>query len=158
MESKKFLISEEQKKKLLASISQLMRENTQLSQNIRQINSSYNSKLGEFLLELLEIYDSLESLSEYLSANPDPPAGFLQRLPRNLTSIKNRFLAVLESQGVSECKLEEYQFNPNFCRAIDVIHDKSYPDNKVVKVLKKGYLVKDLVLRPYEVIVNKLNK
>ncbi len=67
---------------------------------------------------------------------------------------KDHFMQILKEAGLEEIDLLGKDFDPNFAEAIDIIPGKE--DNKVVKVLRKGYKFEDKIIRVAQVKVSKI--
>jgi len=66
-----------------------------------------------------------------------------------------QFKQVLKNQGVEEIKTQGEEFNPYFHEAVMQVESNKHPDNLVVEEIRKGYKLKDKILRPAMVKVNK---
>ena len=86
----------------------------------------------------------------------------------NLTDELSRFLKgfkmmyasfddVLKKYGLEEIEAEHKEYDPNTMEALMTDSDKNYKDGEVLEVLLKGYRLKDRVIRPASVRVNKLD-
>jgi molecular chaperone GrpE len=76
-----------------------------LEQTIRLNTEESRSQQEAFVLELLEIFDALESLNRCLEeVTPSPNA--IKRLPKSLKSIQSKLLAVLSQQNVNLIQYE----------------------------------------------------
>ncbi len=69
---------------------------------------------------------------------------------QNTLTIK-LFKDVLKSEGVCEMDRLNQEFDPNFDECVDKREGKN--DNEVIEIIKKGYLIREKVLRPAKVIV-----
>lgn len=100
------------------------------------------SKLSAALLieKLLPVLDNLENAQKHLE---DP----------GLELVIKQFKETLESEGVSEINAEGETFDPHLHEAIEA--EAGEEDNKVVKVLSKGYRIEDKIIRPARVVVTK---
>jgi molecular chaperone GrpE len=67
--------------------------------------------------------------------------------------VNEMFHDVLNDYGIEKIKVEK--FDPNYHQAIQKISDEKYEDDEIVDVLQDGYKIKDKVIRPSMVIVNK---
>ncbi len=66
--------------------------------------------------------------------------------------IHKQFLAALDDLGVQELGKEGETFNPSIHEAIkDIETDEKDKDHTISKVLRKGYKMKDKVIRPAQV-------
>ena len=100
------------------------------------------AKLSALLLieKLLPILDNLENAQAHLS-------------DEGLAMVIKQFRDTLSSEGVEEISAEGQEFNPNFHDAVEI--QRADSDNKIVKVVTKGYKIEDKVIRPAKVVVTK---
>jgi molecular chaperone GrpE len=70
-------------------------------------------------------------------------------------SIKKSLLKVLSDNDVEMIDPIDEAFDPNYHEAIETRMDRSVPENTVVEVDSKGYVLADIVLRPAKVFVSK---
>lgn len=72
---------------------------------------------------------------------------------QGLAMVIKQLQDILQSEGVTEFAVVGEQFNPNLHEAAEVTVGQN--DNTVVKVLAKGYKIRDRVIRPARVVVSK---
>jgi molecular chaperone GrpE len=65
---------------------------------------------------------------------------------------------VLKKFGVEEIDCEGKEFDANTMQALMTDSDSNFEDDIVLDVLLKGYRLKDRVIRPASVKVNKIEK
>ncbi len=70
---------------------------------------------------------------------------------------RNQIFKILEKEGVKEIESDNKEFDPNYMVALSQIEDKTKKDQEVVQTFMKGYMFKDRVLRPANVVVNIIN-
>jgi molecular chaperone GrpE len=78
-----------------------------------------------------------------------------QNLKRGLEIIYNQLKSILEKHGLKEYSLLEKDFDPRYAEAVGYVETDKVPPNKIVEEISKGYLYKDYVLKPAQVIVSK---
>lgn len=78
-----------------------------------------------------------------------------QNLKRGLEIIYNQLKSILEKHGLKEYSLLEKDFDPRYAEAVGYVETDQVPPNKIVEEVSKGYLYKDYVLKPAQVIVSK---
>ena len=61
--------------------------------------------------------------------------------------IYRQFTEVLNKLGAEEIKAVGEQFDPNFHDAVMHVEDDQYGENEIVMELRKGYILKDRVIR-----------
>ncbi len=69
--------------------------------------------------------------------------------------VYNQLEEALKASGVTEIETVGAEFDPNLHHAVMQEDDDSKPENTVIEELQKGYLLKDRVVRPAMVKVNK---
>jgi len=65
------------------------------------------------------------------------------------------FLELLKRYGVTPLDMKEDIFDPNFHEAVGVVEKEDIPAGRIVKVERKGYMLRDRLLRPALVVVSK---
>ena len=91
------------------------------------------------IYDILPVLDSLEEAESYIKDN-------------GLDLCIKKFKDILKGYGVIEIESLGKDFNSDTMEAIDT---KEGEQNKVLKVHKKGYMLRDKVLRPAQVIVGR---
>ena len=107
--------------------------------------------------DLLPVIDNFERA---LATETDDLEGYakgmqLEGYAKGMQLIFEQFKKALENAGLEEIKAMDEEFDPNVHNAVmtDNIEDKD--DGKITKVLQKGYKLRDKVVRPSMVAVNK---
>lgn len=95
-----------------------------------------------FITQILDVLDEFYLAYSHL---PDP----------GLKIAIDRFESVLKNQGLIEIKAQEETFNPELMDCLQVVEG---PNDQVVEVRKRGYLLNGRCLRPAQVIVGKTVK
>lgn len=102
---------------------------------------------------VIEIIDNLErAIGESRKYDYRPE---VSQILEGVESIKKSIIKLLIDNNVEMIDPIDEAFNPHFHEAIDVIPDTSVPDNTVIKVETKGYVLNDMVLRAAKVSVSK---
>ena len=102
----------------------------------------------DLVMELLPVIDNFERA---LIASKDAEPKVLE----GITMIYNSFVNALNKYGVKEIEAMGKIFDENYHNAVmtDSVPDKK--ENEIIDVLQKGYMLKDKVIRPAMVKVNK---
>lgn len=100
------------------------------------------SKLSSLLLieKLLPTLDNLENAQAHIK-------------DEGLEMVIKQFKEILSSEGVTEIEAEGQTFDPNLHEAVET--QEGHQDNKIVKIIAKGYKIEDKVIRPAKVIVER---
>ena len=105
-----------------------------------------NSSLLENLLPVLDNFEL--GLSAARSA-PDAAA-----ILRGLDMVSRQFRDFLSSAGLEEIPTEGAEFDPNVMEAVGSEADDQIGENGVLRQTRRGYKLRDRVLRPASVIVS----
>ncbi|NHJ13133.1 MAG: nucleotide exchange factor GrpE [Candidatus Thorarchaeota archaeon] len=101
------------------------------------------------LLKVLEVYDNLErALNADFSADPEAAR-------RGISAITKQMESLFEKEGIRPIESMGTEFDPYYQHAVSAISDNELPDGIVVEVYQKGYMLKEKVLRPAVVVVNR---
>jgi len=141
LEKQKVLEHEEKLKHVLADFQNLNRT-TQST-----IENGVNSKVDEFVLDFLKIYDDFVRAKEVFSKSKINTDG-LDSILKNMDSLLKKYY-VIPIDALGEI------FNPNFHEAISIITDPDLDDNTITKEIRKGYISHGRVVRPTLVEISK---
>jgi len=92
------------------------------------------------LIKILPFLDNLEKAELFVN-------------DEGLKISKDHFMQILKEAGLVEMDLMNKDFDPVYAEAIDIVEGKE--DNKIVEVLKKGYMFEDKIIRIAQVKVSK---
>ncbi len=132
---------EEKLKLVLADFQNLSRK-TQTD-----IENGINSKINEFALDFLQIYDDFVRAKEVFSESKINSDG--------LDSILKNMDLLLQKYHIKQIDALGEIFDPNFHEAISIITDSALDDNTITKELRKGYISHERVIRPTLVEISK---
>jgi molecular chaperone GrpE len=146
-------------------------ENEQLSARLKEINDRYLRLYAEFenykkrvnkdkeeiirygneglLYEILPFLDHLEMALKH--ASNEVSAGLVQGVEITLKELKK----TLEKFGLTEIEAEGKPFDPVVHHAMSQVERDDVDDQLVIEEFRKGYMLKDKVLRPSLVAVSK---
>ncbi len=102
--------------------------------------------------DLLGTVDNLERAIEHASQSD---GGDLEGMLQGIELVQRELLGTLNQHAVSEIDVAEGMFDPNLHEAMAQVEDPERPAGAVVKVLQKGYQLRDRLLRPVRVLVAK---
>lgn len=157
-EKKKKISHEDQK--LVGSIEQRISE---LENQLKRVQAEFENykkrtdKEREMLLsagsavmieKLLPILDEMEIAVDAIHHNAS-----VKDIKSGMEMLHKKFHSMLEKEGLSEMKTEGEIFDPYRHEAVRRVEGDE--DNKIMEVLKKGYLFKGGVLRHAMVVVSK---
>ncbi|MDV3167887.1 MAG: nucleotide exchange factor GrpE [Candidatus Phytoplasma stylosanthis] len=156
-------------------ISEIENENKQLQKDLEQIKQNwlndklrYQANLDNFQKRIKKENDNylkyssmnlisnllepLEKLEQVLETNYEEP--LLKNFLSGFRMINKQIKEVLNKEGVEEIKALREKFDPKIHYALEKTSNKDEPNGINIAVLQKGYLYKDLIIKPAMVKVN----
>ncbi|WP_442935395.1 nucleotide exchange factor GrpE [Nitrosarchaeum sp.] len=113
------------------------------------IEKGVNTKIEEFMLDFLKIYDDFIRAKQVFSESKINTNG-LDSILKNMDSLLSKYnITPIDALGEI--------FDPNFHEAISIIEDSELDNNTIVKELRKGYISHKRVIRPTLVEISKNN-
>ncbi|HHH14330.1 MAG TPA: nucleotide exchange factor GrpE [candidate division WWE3 bacterium] len=152
------------KKEIPQSKSALVKEVKRLKKQVEELEKSWKRALADYqnlrkrlekerdeldysskktiFLEILEVFNNLQMVSDHLD-------------DKGLEITIKHFADVLYKLGLKEIDVEGKPFDPTLAEAVEVAQGE---ENKVLKVIRKGYIYRDRVIVPARVVVGKSKK
>lgn len=109
----------------------------------------------DLISELILILDNFERA---IRLDDNDLSDELSKFLKGFKMMYASFDDVLKKYGLEEIEAEHKEFDPNTMDALMTDNDKDFKDGEVLEVLLKGYRLKDRVIRPASVRVNKLEE
>lgn len=101
------------------------------------------------LLKLLDVYDNVERALEVdFEKNP-------HEAKEGVAAIGKQIEKIFSNEDVRPIDRGEEKFDPYYQHAIQKVHNPSEPDGIVLEEYQKGYMLRNKVLRPALVCVNR---
>jgi len=114
------------------------------------IESGINTKIDQFMIEFLQVYDDFIRAKEAFSKNNVNVEG--------LDSILKNMDSLLLKNNISTIDALGEIFDPKLHEAISIIEDSTLEENTITKELRKGYISHNRVIRPTLVEISKKTK
>jgi len=112
-----------------------------------EVETGINTKLAQFMIEFLKIYDDFVRAKEAFSNNTENTKG--------LDYILNNMDSLLEKNDVIPIDALGEIFDPNLHEAISITTDPKLDENTITKEIRKGYISHNSVIRPTLVEISK---
>ena len=141
LEKQKVSQSEEKLKHVLADFQNLSRKTQS------DIENGVNSKINEFMLDFIKIYDDFIRAKEVISESKINADG--------LNSILKNMESLMQKYNVTPIEALGEIFDPNYHEAISIISDPTLDDNTITKEIRKGYISHERIIRPTLVEISK---
>lgn len=117
------------------------------SQKEKEADRKYKSQ--DIINDLLPAIDNFERALQVEEA--EATSGLVE----GITIVYRQLLDALKSNGVEAVESIGKEFDPTLHHAVMQIEDEELESNTVVEEMQKGYMLKDRVIRPAMVKVNK---
>ncbi len=108
-----------------------------------------NESLLEKLVPVMDNFDMA------LAAASQPQTGSAESLKAGVGMIATQFKTALTESGLEEIDALGKPFDPNWHEAVSQQESADLPEGQVVQQLRKGYKLRDRLLRPAMVIISK---
>jgi molecular chaperone GrpE len=116
----------------------------------KQMESRIQEDRSQLFIKILKIYDdcilALETLKD---------GQYHSTVIGGIRGIMTNFEGFMKDEGLVEIETMGTPFDPNVHDAIGFVSNELDPDNTIVEVVRKGYLLNNKVLRPSSVILSK---
>ena len=106
-----------------------------------------NESLLEKLIPVMDTFDMA------LAATANPQAATVESLKTGVSMIHNQLKSVISDAGLEEVDAASKPFDPNFHEAVSQQDSREVPEGHVLQQLRKGYKLRDRLVRPATVIV-----
>lgn len=134
---------------------QIMRLKAEIENNRkrteRELENAHKYALRNFVEALLPIVDSMEMGR----TAADAKNASLESIREGVDLTMNMFIQVMEKQGLVQIDPQGEKFDPDQHQAMSMVEDKKAESGTVIKVIQKGYLLNDRLVRPAMVVVAK---
>ncbi len=140
-----------------------LKENEELSTRLLRLQADFlnykkrveKEKLGlvDYGVETLalEILPMLDNFERALEAEDDKESQFY----KGVEMIYDGIIGVLDKNDIKEIESLEKPVDPDYHHAVGKEDTDEYDKDTVIRILQKGYIMKDKVIRPTMVIVSK---
>lgn len=150
--------------KVMQEIEQLKQEKEEIYQRLLRTQAEFDNfkkrsqkekeaerkyKAQDFVTELLPAMDNFERALQVETTEANK--GLLDGISMVYRQLKD----ALKAQGVEEIEAAGKEFDPSLHQAVMQVEEEGMDSNLVVEELQKGYILKDRVIRPAMVKVNK---
>jgi molecular chaperone GrpE len=116
----------------------------------KQVESKIEENRGLLFIKILKIYDDCILALETLKNGK-----YDSTVVGGIQGIMTNFESFMKEEGLVEIESMNTPFDPNVHDAIGFVTNDLAPDNTIMEVVRKGYLLNNKVLRPASVILSK---
>jgi molecular chaperone GrpE len=106
------------------------------------------------LLKLLPVLDHFE-MAQATTPNAEVPQSGIASLQAGIAMIQQQLKGVLAETGLEEIDAGGKPFDPMLHEAVSQLETDDAPEGQVVQQIRKGYKLRDRLLRPAAVVVAK---
>src|SRR5680860_210044 len=114
-----------------------------------------NERIVKSLIAILDGFDL--AIESFLKEGKDKKEN--DNYLKGIYLIKSQLQDILEKEGVDEIKVKiGEKLNPAFHEVVAMAENEKFSPDTIIKILEKGYILNDKVIRPCRVILAKENK
>jgi len=106
------------------------------------------------LQKLLPVLDHFE-MAQTAAQTAEAPQGGTASLQAGIAMIKQQLKGILAETGLEEIDAQGKPFDPMLHEAVSQLETADAPEGRVVQQIRKGYKLRDRLLRPAAVVVAK---
>ena len=118
----------------------------------KEADASIDYAYEKFAKDLLPVIDSLE-LAIVHSGDIDNKEEAFDKLLEGVELTLKKMLDTFKNHGIEP--VEHDEFNPEFHQAIQHVQSDEHEEGAIVDIYQKGYKLKDRLIRPSMVTINK---
>ncbi|WP_320007838.1 nucleotide exchange factor GrpE [Maridesulfovibrio sp.] len=119
---------------------------------VRETEELKKFAADSILSDLLPVLDNLDLALDH-AKNLDACKDFVI----GVDMTRKMFLDTLAKHGLKAVGKVGEEFDPNFHEAMGMAQVAELPDNSIAQIMQRGYVLKERVIRPAKVMVNKLS-
>ena len=112
------------------------------------------SAIVALLQKLLPVLDHFE-MAQTAAQTADAPQGGIASLQAGIAMIQQQLKSILAETGLEEIDAAGKPFDPMLHEAVSQMESNDVPEGHVLQQIRKGYKLRDRLLRPAAVIVAK---
>jgi len=114
-----------------------------------------NERIVKSLIAVLDGFDL--AIESFLKEGKDKKEN--DNYLKGIYLIKSQLQDILEKEGVNEIKVKiGEKLNPAFHEVVAMAENEKFAPDTIIKILEKGYILNNKVIRPCRVILAKENK
>jgi molecular chaperone GrpE len=148
------IISQEQQQQTIEQVKLLLKEKVSLQQSLANQDTKNTAGNEQLFLELLEIFDALESLINYFETNQEMSERAIKRLPKSLETIQSKLLATLARKQVKKIEITNIESDLDLYQVVETQINPEVQTPRIAKIIRQGFQIGDQLLRPVEVIID----
>jgi molecular chaperone GrpE len=148
------VITKEQQQQAIEQIGCLLKERRSLQQSLSKQDVTNSTNNEQLFLELLEMFDTLESLIDYFQSDRQLTEQAIERLPKSLGTIQSKLLSILARRQVKMIEVVGTELAGDFYQVVDTQINQNLTTPVITKVVRQGFIIGDNLLRPVEVTID----
>ena len=149
-----FAISRSQQQQTIEQVGLLLKERLSLQQALANRSTIATANNEQLFLELLEIFDALESLQDYFTTNRQLTERAIERIPKSIGTIQSKLLGILAKRHVEKIATGDLDSNLDSCQIVDTHINPAVTAPTITKVVRQGFKIGECLLRPVEVTID----
>lgn len=118
----------------------------------RERHEAAQSAAAALVQKLLPVLDHFE-MAQSAAQNAQAPQSAIAALQDGITVIQQQLKSILAETGLEEVDANGKPFDPTLHEAIMQMETADTPEGQVVQQIRKGYKLRDRLLRPAAVVV-----
>jgi molecular chaperone GrpE len=121
---------------------------------VRERHEAAQSATAALINKLLPVLDHFE-MAQAAAQNAQSPPGSMAALHDGIAMIQQQLKGILAETGLEEVDANGRTFDPAWHEAVSQFETADAPEGQVIQQIRKGYKLRDRLLRPATVVVAK---
>jgi molecular chaperone GrpE len=120
----------------------------------RERHEAAQSAAAGLIYKLLPVLDHFE-MAQAAAQNAQAPQSGMVALQDGIAMVQQQLKSILTETGLEEVDANGQAFDPTLHEAVSQLETTDAPEGQVVQQIRKGYKMRDRLLRPATVVVAK---
>lgn len=141
--------------KIEQQISDMLRKNKALSNQIEENQQKGEQLLDEIFIDVISILDAFSREETIIENHEWNKSDDSQKAIKRLLNAKKKLQTMLEKYDVKKITFEDGMSNDDLCSVTDTEPNQEKPNGYILSIEKEGYQRKEHLLRRAEVVIVK---
>lgn len=150
------LTNEKIKRLLKEEITSVKKENAELKKSFDLAEEKHVAATRDMLKDIVSVLDAFEKAKAIIAERGLDSTEEGQKVRDRFLNVEKNLKNKLANHGVKEIEINiGDKIDDNLCSVADTEPDSSKENDTIIEVEKKGYMFRDVVIRPADVIIVK---
>jgi len=136
-------------------ITQILKSESDLRNNIEQKELEKQDQLKEFALSIIDVIDSIENIESSIIERGLDKVEDVSKTMKRYHSVSKKLILILQKHGITRIDFPENMMIADYCEVIEKQPDISKKNDEIVSIVRNGYIRGKELIRAAQVIIIK---